>query len=47
VPNYYVLSFRPASLTPGLHALRLEIRDRPHLALKSRSAYWIDAGTAR
>jgi VWFA-related protein len=47
VPNYYVLSFRPASLTPGLHALRLEIRDRPHLVLKSRSAYWIDAGTAR
>ena len=29
VPNYYVLSFRPSSVTPGLHALHVEIRDRP------------------
>jgi VWFA-related protein len=47
VPNYYVLSFRPKSLTPGLHALRLEIKDRPQLVLKSRSEYWIDSDTAR
>jgi VWFA-related protein len=42
VPNYYVLSFRPTSLTPGLHALHLETKDRPQLVLKSRSEYWIE-----
>jgi VWFA-related protein len=47
VPNFYVLSFRPSSPTPGLHALHLEIRDRPHLVLKSRSEYWIDQYTAQ
>jgi VWFA-related protein len=47
VPNYYVLSFRPTSLTPGLHALHLQIKDRPQFALKSRSEYWIDRDNAR
>jgi VWFA-related protein len=47
VPNYYVLSFRPTSLAPGLHALHLQIKDRPQLALKSRSEYWIDSDTTR
>jgi VWFA-related protein len=47
VPNFYVLSFRPTSLAPGLHALRLEIKDRPQLAVKYRSEYWIDSDTAR
>ncbi len=46
VPNYYVLSFHPTSLTPGLHALHLTIRDHPDLELKSRGEYWIDNGTA-
>jgi VWFA-related protein len=46
VPNYYVLSFRPTSLTPGLHVLHLEINNRPQLTLKSRSEYWIDNDTA-
>jgi hypothetical protein len=41
LPNYYVLSFRPTSLRPGLHALRLEIKDRHEVVLKSRSEYWI------
>jgi VWFA-related protein len=40
--NYYVLSFRPASPTPGLHTLHLQVRDRPQLVLKSRTEYWID-----
>jgi hypothetical protein len=30
-----------------LHALHLEIKDRPQLALKSRREYWIDSDTAR
>ncbi len=47
VPNYYVLSFHPTSLAPGLHALHLEIKDRPQLTLKSRSEYWIDDAAAR
>ncbi len=47
VPNYYVLSFRPTSLAPGLHALRLQIKDRPGSVIKSRSEYWIDSDTAR
>jgi VWFA-related protein len=47
VPNYYVLSFHPTSLTPGLHALHLEIKDRPQLELKSRSEYWIDGDTSQ
>jgi VWFA-related protein len=47
VPNFYVLSFRPTSLDPGPHALRLEIKDRPQLVVKSRSEYWIDSDPAR
>jgi len=47
VPNYYVLSFRPTSLTPGLHALHVETRDHPHLVLKARREYWIDEEPAR
>ncbi len=47
VPNYYVLSFRPTSLTPGLHALHVEIQNHPHVVLKSRAEYWIDSDIAR
>ena len=43
VPNYYVLSFRPTSVTPGLHALHVEIKDRPQLVYRARSEYWIDS----
>jgi VWFA-related protein len=45
VPNYYVLSFRPSSVTPGLHALHLEIKGRPELVFRARSEYWIDSDT--
>jgi VWFA-related protein len=47
VPNYYVLSFRPTTPTPGLHALRVEARGRPQLVLTSRREYWIDEDPAR
>jgi VWFA-related protein len=47
VPNYYVLAFRPTSPTPGLHALHVDTRDRPHLVLKARREYWIDDESAR
>ena len=45
VPNYYVLSFRPTSLAPGLHTLHVQMKDRPKLVLKSRTEYWIDSDT--
>jgi VWFA-related protein len=47
VPNYYVLSFRPTAPTPGLHALHVETRNRPHMVLKARREYWIDEAPAR
>jgi VWFA-related protein len=43
VPNYYVLSFRPTAATAGLHALKVELKDRPGLVLRARSEYWVDA----
>ncbi len=46
LPNYYVLSFRPSSLTPGMHALHVEAKDRPQLVLKARREYWIDDDSA-
>ncbi|MGB7727532.1 MAG: VWA domain-containing protein [Candidatus Acidiferrum sp.] len=42
LPNYYVLDFRPASPTPGLHALHVEAKYHPQFVMKSRSEYWID-----
>jgi VWFA-related protein len=47
VPNYYVLSFRPTSLTPGLHALHVETKVGSHLVLKARREYWIDEDIGR
>lgn len=45
VPNFYVFSFRPTDPTPGLHALRLTLPDRPKLRLRARTQYWIDSDT--
>jgi VWFA-related protein len=47
VPNYYVLSFRPTPLTAGIHALHVEIRNRPDVVLRYRTEYWVDSDTAR
>jgi VWFA-related protein len=47
VPNYYVLSFRPTPLTAGIHALHVEIRNRPDVVLRCRTEYWVDSDTAR
>ena len=47
VPNYYILSFRPTSLMPGLHVLHVQVKDRPALVLRSRSEYWIDSDSGR
>ncbi len=42
VPNYYVLTFRPQSPTPGLHALDLKVKDKPELQVRARNVYWMD-----
>ena len=42
IPNYYVVSFRPTSPTPGPHALHVETKGRKQLVLTSRREYWID-----
>ncbi len=46
VLQYYVLSYRPTSPTPGPHVLRVEVKNRPQLTLKSRTHYWIDDDAA-
>ena len=42
MPNFYVLSFQPTNPVPGMHVLQLTVRDRPHLRVKGRTAYWVD-----
>lgn len=46
VPNRYVLSFRPTSNHPGLHAIEVRLKDRPNLVVEARSAYWVDSDSA-
>jgi VWFA-related protein len=46
VPNYYILSFRPQSPTPGIHALQLKVNGKAGVQLRARKAYWVDAATA-
>ncbi len=47
VPNYYVVSFRPTTPMPGLHALHVEAKGHQQLVLVSRREYWIDDDTSR
>jgi hypothetical protein len=42
IPNYYVLSFRPADPTAGLHALHVATKDSPQLVTRFRREYWIE-----
>jgi VWFA-related protein len=47
VPNRYVLSFRPEAPHPGMHTLKLQLKDYPNLQITARRNYWAeDAGTA-
>ena len=43
--NYYVLSFRPQSPSPGPHALELKLNGRPQLELRARTSYWVEGAT--
>ena len=42
IPNYYVLSFRPADPTPGLHKLEVSTKDNPQLVTRFRREYWVE-----
>jgi VWFA-related protein len=42
VPNRYVLTFRPQSPHPGLHALTVQLNNRPNLRIDARTEYWVD-----
>ncbi|HEV2578888.1 MAG TPA: VWA domain-containing protein [Acidobacteriaceae bacterium] len=42
VPNRYVLTFHPESPHPGLHALTVQLNNRPNLRLDARTEYWVD-----
>jgi VWFA-related protein len=45
VPNRYVLSFRPEAPHPGMHTLKLKLKDYPNLQITARRNYWAeDAG---
>jgi VWFA-related protein len=42
IPNYYVLSFRPTTPTPGIHALQVGTARRGPFNIAARREYWID-----
>ena len=42
IPNRYVLSFHPVNPHSGLHAITLELKDRPSLKVAARSSYWAE-----
>jgi VWFA-related protein len=46
VPNRYVLSFRPDAPHPGLHTLKLQLKDYPNLQITARRNYWAQDASA-
>jgi VWFA-related protein len=42
VPNRYVLSFRPEAPHPGMHTLKLQLKDYPNLQITARRSYWAE-----
>lgn len=43
VPNRYVLSFRPEDPHPGVHTLKLDLKDYPKLQITARRNYWAES----
>jgi VWFA-related protein len=43
IPNRYFLSFHPQSPHPGLHTIRLKLKDYPNLVITARSSYWAES----
>jgi len=46
VPNRYVLSFHPVNPHPGVHAVTLQLKDRPNLKVAARTSYWAEGPAA-
>jgi VWFA-related protein len=44
VPNRYVLSFRPEAPHPGMHTIKLRLKNYPNLEITARRNYWADEG---
>jgi VWFA-related protein len=44
--NSYILSFYPASPTPGLHTIKVTLAHHPELLVSARSNYWVDDAAA-
>ncbi len=44
IPNRYVLSFQPQSPQPGLHNIKLQLKDFSKMQVTARSSYWVDGG---
>jgi VWFA-related protein len=42
VPNRYVLSFHPENPHPGVHTLKLDLKDCPKLQITARRNYWAE-----
>jgi hypothetical protein len=41
VHRQYILTFEPKAGEPGkFHAIRVEVRNRPELQVKTREGYW-------
>jgi VWFA-related protein len=47
IPNYYVLSFRPTTPAPGIHALHVATNHRGPFNIDARREYWIDDDTPK
>jgi VWFA-related protein len=46
LPNHYILSFQPASPTPGLHTIQVTLKNYPQLLIAARTSYWAVASKA-
>ncbi len=46
VPNRYTLSFRPEAPHPGMHTLKLQLKDYPNLQITARRNYWVEDAAA-
>ncbi len=44
IPNRYVLTFQPQTPQPGLHSIKLQLKDFSKTHVTARSSYWVDGG---
>jgi VWFA-related protein len=46
VPNRYILSFYPNAPHPGMHTLKVQLKDYSKLQITARKNYWVDDAAA-